>query len=91
MSQPYNKRMQQTDGEVHEQVRLSGEVDAKGIVQATKLTIANTNKILWDFEIQTDHPYSVQKSEQVLIYKLQERTYPLVEFAVSAKHRRKAR
>ena len=49
----------------------------------------NTNKILWDFYIQTDHLISARRT--VLVYSNQQqkkkRICKIVDFAVSADHR----
>ena len=44
-----------------------------------------TQKILWDFEIQTDH----LRRPNVLLINKRKLTYSLVDFAVSADHRAK--
>ena len=48
-----------------------------------------THKLLWDFEIQTDHLISVRRPDLVIIKK--ERTCRIVEFAVPADHRVKSK
>ena len=45
-----------------------------------------THKILWDFEIKTDHLIPARRPDLVLIDK-KERTCQLVDFAVPADHR----
>ena len=45
-----------------------------------------THKILWDFEIQTDHLITARRPDLVLINK-KERTCHSVDFAVPADHR----
>ena len=40
----------------------------------------DTHKILWDFEIQTDHLISTRRPESVIVYK-RKRTYWQVNFA----------
>ena len=45
-----------------------------------------THKILWDFEIKTDHLIPARRPDLVLINK-KERTCQLVDFAVPADHR----
>ena len=40
------------------------------------------HKILWDFEIQTDHPISARRSDLVLLTRKKE----LVEFALPVDH-----
>ena len=44
------------------------------------------HKILWDFEIQTDHLISARRPDLMIIDK-KERTSWIVDFAVPAKHR----
>ena len=49
-------------------------------------------KILWDFEIKTDHLISARRPELVLDYKKKKiRTCQIVDFAVSADHRLKSK
>ena len=45
-----------------------------------------THKILWDFEIQTNHLILARRLNQVMVKK-KTRTCRIVEFAVSANHR----
>ena len=45
-----------------------------------------THKILWDFEITTDHPIPARTPDLVLINK-KKKTCQLVDFAVPADHR----
>ena len=45
-----------------------------------------THKILWDFEIKTDHSIPAKRPDLVLINK-KKRSCPLVDFAVPADHR----
>ena len=45
-----------------------------------------THKILWDFEIQTDHLITARRPDLVLINK-EKRTCHIVDFAVPADHR----
>ena len=45
-----------------------------------------THKILWDFEIQTDHQIPARRPDLVMINK-KERICHLVDFAVPADHR----
>ena len=47
-----------------------------------------THKILWDFEIQTDHLITARRPDLVLINK-KERICHLVDFSVPADHREK--
>ena len=44
------------------------------------------HKILWDFEIQTDHLNPARRPDLVLINK-RKRTYLLVDFVIPADHR----
>ena len=43
------------------------------------------HKLLWNFEIQTDHLISARRPDLVIIRK--KRTYRIVDFAVPADHR----
>ena len=46
-----------------------------------------THKLLWDFEIQTDHQISARRPDQVIIYlkkRVGKRTCRIVDFAVPA-------
>ena len=45
-----------------------------------------THKLLWDFEIQTDHLISARRTDLIMINK-KERTCRIVDFAVSADHK----
>ena len=45
-----------------------------------------THKILWDFEIQTDHQIPARRPDLVVINK-KERTCHLIDFAIPADHR----
>ena len=45
-----------------------------------------THKLLWDFEIQTDHLIKARWSDFIIIKK-KERTYKIVDFAVPADYR----
>ena len=45
-----------------------------------------TQKLLWDFEIQTDHLISARRPGQIIINK-KGRTCRIVNFAVPADHR----
>ena len=47
-----------------------------------------THKLLWDFDIQTDHLISARRPDLVIINK-KNRTYRIVDFAVPADHREK--
>ena len=44
------------------------------------------HKLLWDFETQTDHLILARRPDLVIIKK-KERTYKIVDFAVSVDHR----
>ena len=44
-----------------------------------------TYKLLWDFEIQTDHQISARRSDLIIINK-EKRTCRIVDFAVPADH-----
>ena len=44
-------------------------------------------KILWDFEIQTDHLISARRPDQVIINKKKKKIYQIVDFGVLADHR----
>ena len=47
-----------------------------------------THKLLWDFDIQTDHLISARRQDFILINKKKEKkTCKIVDFAVSADHR----
>ena len=43
----------------------------------------NTHKLLWDFDIHTDHLISVRRPDLIIINK-KKRTYKIVDFAVPA-------
>ena len=45
-----------------------------------------TQKLLWDFEIQTDHLISARRQDLIIINK-KKRTCKIVDFAVPAGHR----
>ena len=45
----------------------------------------DTHKLLWDFDIQTDHLISTRKTDLIIIKK--KRTCKIVDFAVPADHR----
>ena len=49
----------------------------------------NTHKLLWDFEIHTDHLISVRRPDLIIINNKNEkkRTCKIVNFAVPADHR----
>ena len=46
----------------------------------------DTHKLLWDFDIHTDHLISARRSELIIINK-KKRTCKIVDFAVPADHR----
>ena len=46
----------------------------------------DTHKLLWDFNIQTDHLISARRPDLIIIIK-KERTCKIVDFAVPADHR----
>ena len=46
----------------------------------------NTHKLLWDFDIHTDHLISARRPNLIIINKLK-RTCKIVDFAVPADHR----
>ena len=46
----------------------------------------NTHKILWDFDIRTDHLISARRPDLIMINK-KKRTCKIVDFAVPADHR----
>ena len=46
----------------------------------------DTHKLLWDFNIQTDHLISARKPDLIIIYK-NKRTCKIVDFALPADHR----
>ena len=57
-----------------------------------------TNKFLWDFEIQTDHPISARQTDLMLVKqkkkkqkkKQKEKKWRIVDFDVPADHRLKS-
>ena len=46
----------------------------------------NAHKLLWDFEIHTDHLISVRRPDLIIINK-KKRTCKIINFAVPAKHK----
>ena len=46
----------------------------------------NNNKLLWDFDIHTDHLISARRTDLIIINK-KKRTCKIVDFAVPADHR----
>ena len=58
----------------------------KWYVRNPKSVLENdTHKLLWDFEIQTDHQISARRPDLIVINK--QKTYRIVDFAVLADHR----
>ena len=54
--------------------------------QPSSLRENATHKLLWDFNIQTDHLISARRPDLIIINK-EKRTCKIVDFAVSADHR----
>ena len=58
-------------------------------------TLNDTHKLLWDFDIQTDHLISARKPDLIIITTTtttnnnnnKKRTYKIVDFAVPVEHR----
>ena len=46
----------------------------------------NTHKLLWDFDIHTDHLISARRPDLIIINKMK-RTCKIVNFAVPADHK----
>ena len=46
----------------------------------------NTHKLLWDFDICTDHLISPRRPDLIIIYK-KKRTYKIIDFALPADRR----
>ena len=46
----------------------------------------DTHKLLWDFDVQTDHLISVRRPDLIIISK-KKRIYKILDFAVPADHR----
>ena len=46
-----------------------------------------THKLLWDFDIHTDHLISARRPDLIIINKKKKRICKIVDFAVSADHR----
>ena len=42
-----------------------------------------THKLLWDFEMQTDHPIVARRPHLVIVNKKKKKTYRIVDFVVS--------
>ena len=51
----------------------------------------DTQKLLWDFDIQTDHLISARRLNLVIINKNKKMIYKIVDFAVPADHRIKVK
>ena len=47
----------------------------------------NTHKLLWDFDIQTDHQISARRPDLIIINKKKKRTCKIVDFAFPADYR----
>ena len=47
----------------------------------------DTHKLLWDFDIQTDHLISARRPDLIRINNKKKRTYKIVDFTVPADHR----
>ena len=47
----------------------------------------DTHKLLWDFNIQTDHLISATKPDLIIINKKKKETNKIVDFAVPVDHR----
>ena len=47
----------------------------------------NTHKLLWDFDIHTDHLISARRPDFIIIKEKKKRTCKIVDFAVSVDHR----
>ena len=47
----------------------------------------NAHKLLWDFDIQTDHLISARRPDVIIINNNKKRTCKIVDFAVSDDHR----
>ena len=56
------------------------------IYNPTSVQENNTHKLLWDFDIQTDHLISARRPDLVIINK-KKRTCKIVNFATPADHR----
>ena len=46
----------------------------------------DTHKLLWDFDIQTDHLISARRPDLIIIKKKKKKIRKIVEFAVPADH-----
>ena len=67
----------------HESEKPSSKTDVK--ISAPVLE-NDTNKLLWDFDIHTDHQISAKRPDLIIINK-KKRTCKIVDFAVPADHR----
>ena len=47
----------------------------------------DTHKLLWDFDIQTDHPTLTRNPDHIIINKKKKKTCKIVDFAVLVDHR----
>ena len=47
----------------------------------------DTHKLLWDFDIQTDHLIPSRRPDLIIINKKKKKNYKIVDFAVSTDHR----
>ena len=47
----------------------------------------NTNKLLWEFNIHSDHLISARRPDLIIINNKKKRTCKIVDFAVPADHR----
>ena len=47
----------------------------------------DTHKLLWDFDIQTDHQISARRPDLIIINNKKNITYKIVDFPVSADRR----
>ena len=47
----------------------------------------DTHKLLWDFDIQTDHLIMARRPDLIIIKKKKKRTCKIVDFTVPADHR----
>ena len=47
----------------------------------------DTHKLLWDFNIQTDHLIPARRLDLIIIYKKKKKICKIVDFAVLADHR----
>ena len=47
----------------------------------------NTHKLLWDFDVHTDHLISARRPDLIIINKKKKRTCKIVDFAAPSDHR----